>query len=75
MIFAQPYDPDVRLPTVHECKPCCSPKTVQENHFHDLIALAFKEDDLLRIGSQVIGHSMTAKEKSRIYRLLLQPDF
>lgn len=55
-------------PVVHQ-------KTVQENHFHDLIALAFKGDDLLRIGSQVIGHSMTAKEKARIYRLLLQPDF
>lgn len=52
-----------------------NPKTAQENHFHDLIALAFKEEDLLRITSQVIGHPMTAKEKARIYRLLLQPDF
>ncbi len=51
------------------------PKTAQENHFHDLIALAFKEEDLLRITSQVIGHPMTAKEKARIYCLLLQPDF
>lgn len=39
-------------------------KTVEENRFHDLIALAFKEDDLRRIGFQVIGHVMTVKEKS-----------